>query len=62
MDADEVEGAETGALQTAAETTVKVGSSEEIKGIANIKFVVDEADGTDAYKLDLLVIEVNNEF
>ncbi len=62
VDADEVEGAETGALQTAAETTVKVSNVDTVKGIANIKFVIDEADGTDAYKLDLLVIEVNNEF
>ena len=55
VDADEVEGAETGTLQTAAE-------DKDNNGIANIKFVIDEADGSNAYKLDLLVIEVNNEF
>ena len=56
VDADEVEGAETGALQTAAESSAGVG-------INNIKFVIDEQDGTaPAYKLDLLVIEINNEF
>ena len=55
VDSDEVEGAENGSLQTAAENS-------ENKGIANIKFVVDEADGDNAYKLDLLVIEINNEW
>ena len=55
VDSDEVEGAENGSLQTAAENS-------DNKGIANIKFVVDEADGDNAYKLDLLVIEINNEW
>ena len=57
VDSDEVEGAENGSLQTAAEASAN-------KGIANIKFVVDEADGTSttSYKLDLLVIEINNEW
>ena len=55
VDSDEVEGAENGSLQTAAENTSN-------QGIANIKFVVDEADGDNAYKLDLLVIEINNEW
>ncbi len=55
VDADDVAGVETGALQTAAESAAGVG-------INNIKFVIDEADGSNAYKLDLLVIEVNNEF
>ena len=57
VDSDEVEGAENGSLQTAAEASAN-------NGIANIKFVVDEADGTSttSYKLDLLVIEINNEW
>ena len=55
VDSEEVEGVETGSLQTAAEDSSN-------NGINNIKYIVDEADGDNAFKLDLLVIEINNEW
>ena len=57
VDSEDVSGIEKGSLQTAADNTTTGGKTP------NIKFVIDEKDGdSDNYKLDLLVIEVNNEW
>ena len=57
VDSEDVSGIEKGSLQTAADDTTTGGKTP------NIKFVIDEKDGdSDNYKLDLLVIEVNNEW
>ena len=57
VDSDDVAGVDKGSLQTAADAAN--GGK-----IANVKYLVSETDGTNsnAFKLDLLVIEVNNEF
>ena len=57
VDSDDVAGVDKGSLQTAAD-------AENGSKIDNIKYLVSETDGTNsnAFKLDLLVIEVNNEF
>ncbi|MCI5498018.1 MAG: S-layer homology domain-containing protein, partial [Clostridiales bacterium] len=56
VDSEDVAGAESGSLQTAGTDTSGA--------INNINFVIDEADGgsTTVFKLDLLVIEINNEW
>ena len=57
VDSEDVSGIEKGSLQTAA------NDGSTVNKIPNIKFVIDEKDGdSDNYKLDLLVIEVNNEW
>ena len=56
VDSEDVAGAESGSLQTAGTDTSGA--------INNINFVIDEADSgsTTVFKLDLLVIEINNEW